>query len=233
VRGASVLTIAGVFSLLSAAVLIATIALGITMGGGGPMTIDFGDPATLALIGAGGQIGHLLTTMALVAPALALGAGIGWLDLGGRERGEVRAGVLLWYIGTLFIVTQDALELAAVETLPAAYQAATAEARSAVLALGAFATSAIRILTLLGSVVGDLGMLLIAAGLLARNDRLRIFGWVGIGAVLGRTAGLLIPALAPLRLLGFALLLVWLVGLGIAMLRQGSEGAKSATSSVR
>jgi len=43
----------------------------------------------------------------------------------------------------------------------------------------------------------------------------------------------LIPALAPLRLLGFALLLVWLVGLGIAMLRQGSEGAKSATSSVR
>jgi hypothetical protein len=226
--GWPVVRIAGVFSLLSASVLVSLIFIGITSGGEGPAALDFGDPALLERLAASGRTGRLLEILALVAPALGLGAGIGWLYVAGKDRGEAQMGVLLWYLGTAFIVAQDALEVAAFETLPPAYLAAGPTTGPAILVLGDLTGNIVHVLTALGTGVGDLGLLLIALALLARRDRVRHFAWAGIGAAICRNVGFWIPALSPLRMLGFALLIVWLVGLGLLMLRRGSAAAAPA-----
>ncbi|KRA83757.1 hypothetical protein ASD76_06990 [Altererythrobacter sp. Root672] len=191
--------------------------------------MDFGDPEVLRRLAASGSTGYLIEVLALVAPALGLGAGIGWLHVAGKDRGEAQMGVLLWYIGTLFIVLQDALEVAAFQTLPAAYLAADAASVPAILANGDLAGNIIAILTVVGTIIGDLGILLIAAALMARKDKVSLFAWVGFAAVAGRVLGLLVPALAPLRMLGFLMLLVWVIGLGLLMLRKGDGAAPAAS----
>lgn len=220
--GWSIIRIAGVFSLLSAAVLIATIAIGISVGGGGPVALDFGDSETLRGLAASGPTGNLLEVLALVAPTLALGGAIGWLDLAGKDRGEARVGVLLWYLGMIFVVAQDAVEVAAFETLPHAWLAAGPATGDSILALGSLTGRVIDIWGRLGDLVSGVGIALVAVAMLGRGDRLRHFAWVGFGAVLGQNLGFWIPALAPLRLLGFLLMLVWIVGLGVVMLRRGN-----------
>jgi hypothetical protein len=44
--------------------------------------------------------------------------------------------VLLWYLGMIFVITQDALEYALVTRLPDAYFAANETARTAIAAFG-------------------------------------------------------------------------------------------------
>lgn len=215
-----IVRIAGTISLLSSAVLLTLIVIGIASGGGGPVPLDFGDPIVLERLAASGSTGHLIEVLALIAPVLGMAAGIGWLYLAGKDRGEVRMGVLVWYIGMIFIVGQDALEVAAFETLPAAYLASGEATAESILVLGDLTGNVIHILTLLGDTLSGAGMVLVALALLARADRLRLFGWIGIASVVAALGGLAIPGLSLLRLPGFLLMLVWNVGLALAMLRE-------------
>lgn len=117
-RDTSLTRLSGIFSLLSAASIIGAIILGMALGGRGPAAMDFGDPALLASLQGAGAKAVLLEILALVGPALALGAGLGWWPAL-RDRGSyVALGVLLWYLGMIFVIWQDAAELALVLHLP-------------------------------------------------------------------------------------------------------------------
>ncbi len=85
----SLTKLSGIFSLLSAACIIAAIAIGIASGGQGPQAMDFGDPALLARLHEGGSTTLLLVSLALIGPALGLGAGLGWHVLL-RSQGAMR-----------------------------------------------------------------------------------------------------------------------------------------------
>ena len=53
-----------------------------------------------------------LAQLSLIGPAIALGAGIGWYQVLRTVGSYVASGVLLWYLGMVLIVTQDAVEVA-------------------------------------------------------------------------------------------------------------------------
>ncbi len=72
----SLTKLSGILSLLSAASILTAAGIGIASGGGGPVPLNFGDPALLAKLHAGGGKLMLTETLALVGPALALGAGL-------------------------------------------------------------------------------------------------------------------------------------------------------------
>jgi hypothetical protein len=219
------LRIAGTFSLLSAGALIGAAVLGIAMGGEGPAPIDFGDREVLARLASAGPTGVLLETLALLAPVLALGAGIGWLRLAGQESGLARVGVLLWYVGMIFVVAQDAAELGLVRILPGAVAHAGPAEEVALLAIGSVAGEIVRVFIVLGDLLSFGALGLVAAALVQRTGQVRWFGWLGLVCALFVILGLLVPILLPLRLLGFLLFVIWLAGLGLAMLRERTTPA--------
>jgi len=67
--------------------------------------------------------------LALISPVLALPAGAGWYLLAEDRRPLAALGILLWYLGMVFVIAQDALQVAVVTTLPSAYVAADASIR--------------------------------------------------------------------------------------------------------
>jgi len=220
----SLTKLSGIFSLLSAACIIGAIAIGIASGGQGPQAMDFGDPALLARLHAD-KNAILLVSLALIGPALGLGAGLGWYALLRGQRAYALLGILLWYLGMIFIVWQDALELVLVTHLPARYAAADATGQAALLAAGGLLGDAIALFTLLGDLISFFGLLLVGVALWEKAGRWRWLGAVGILSAVAISLGLVVPALAPLRLLGFILFMVWMIAMGIAMLRWRPDAA--------
>ncbi len=213
----------GVFALLSATTLLATIAIGIALGGEGPAAIDFGDPATLQGMAERGHETLLLESLALLAPALGLGAALGWRWLVPGAGSYIWLGILAWYTGTVITVLQDAMELALASRLPEEFASGTGPEKLAVLAAGAASGEIVKVLMLIGDLIAAVGTAIVAWALYCRGGRWRILGILGILSVALSLPSLLVPALVPLRLMGFLLFLTWFVCLGVAMLRLPSD----------
>jgi hypothetical protein len=224
----SILRIAGLFSLLSVASIMAAIVIGVSTGGGGPVAIDFGDPEVLQAMAASGRVPVLLSFLALAGPTLGLPAGLGWLRLVGHKGGYVLAGVVLWYLGMVFVIWQDAMELVLVAELPQAYAAADGAQAEALLAAGRLLGAAVETFIVLGDVVSFFGMLLVNVAMWALGGRWRILATAGAAACVLITAGVAFPALAPARLPGFVLFVAWMAATGLVMLRGTSAGAEPA-----
>lgn len=215
----SMLQLGGISALLSVAVIAATIGVGIVVGGGGPVAIDFGDPAVLNALRGGGQGPVILSLLALVAPALSLGAGVGWHWWLKERGGYVKTGVALWYFGMVFVLFQDALELSLVAHLPAAYAEAQGAQAEALLAAGGLLGKAIETFMVLGDLISFAGLLLVNAAIWSLGGKWRILAAIGFASCVLIALGITMPGLTPARLPGFILFTVWMTWSGIAMLR--------------
>lgn len=215
----SILRIAGIGALLSLACIVATIAIGISSGSGGPVALDFGDPASLERMRAGGAIPPLLSLLALIGPSLGLLMGVGWWKLLGHRGGYVLAGVVLWYLGMVFVIWQDALEYVLVANLPEDYAASSGARAEALLATGALLGKSIEVFTLVGDTINFAGLLLVDWALWRSGGKWRILAVIGALSSVLIAIGLYVPSLAIVRLPGFMLFTAWFASMGIAMLR--------------
>jgi hypothetical protein len=128
-----VIRIAATFSLLSPVAILAAIPIAAGLRGvGGPGLIDFGSGEMLAQLAAGAPRTIWVDTLALIGPVLALPAGAGWYLILRNERSLAAFGALFWYLGMMFVITQDAVQLALVTKLPPAYVAADASLKPAI-----------------------------------------------------------------------------------------------------
>jgi len=219
--------ISAAFSFLSPLVVVATIAVMIAGGLGGPAAIDFASPDVLRHLKDSRPAILWSEALSLVGPIVALGAGLGWYRILKPAGSYVALGVLLWYAGMIFVITQDALEFTLVARLPDAYFASDASSQAAIAALGSTLGSFIDVLTLVGDLVSYFGILLVSIAMLSGVQR--VPRWLGILGLLagvliaiGLVAGAISPNAGPIgaaRPLGFLLFMAWFVGTGVVMAR--------------
>ena len=213
------LRIAGVFSLLSVAVLVATIVLGISAGRT-PGPIDFSQSVVLQQLYRTREEVILLSLLALIAPVLALPAGIGWHLLLRQLGGHVTLGVALWYFGMLLVIWQDAAEYTLVRYLPAAYVPnAELPLSTGLVAAGSVLGKLIETATMVGDLVSFGGVILVAAGVWQMGGRWRILGGLGAFSAVLIMTSFFGTSLEPVRLPGLILFMAWMAGMGAAMLR--------------
>src|SRR5262249_39932750 len=184
---------------------------------GGPAAIDFASPEVLRRLNDARPAILWSEALSLVGPTLALGAGLGWYRIVKPAGSYVALGVLLWYVGMVFVIMQDALEYVLVANLPASYFASDASAQAAIGALGASLSAFIEVLTLVGDLVGNAGVVLVGVGML--SGVAGVPRWLGALAVVGGTLvalGLVAMAISPnagaigaARPIGFLLFMIW------------------------
>jgi hypothetical protein len=156
----STLRIAAAFSFLSPLAIVAGVPFAASLGGvGGPGPIDFGDGVRLDRLAELGAAAVRVDLFALLGPVFAVPAVFGWyLLLRPTSRSAAQLGVALWLFGMVFIVMQDALQLALVSTLPAAHAAADIETRAAIEAVGGSLGYAIEVLAFTGHMPNGIGV---------------------------------------------------------------------------
>jgi hypothetical protein len=221
-----VLTVAGVLSIVSPLLVLAALPFAARLRGlGGPGPINFGDARVLEQLHEVESAAIWVDTFALIGPTLVFGIGIGWYLIVRRTSAFALYGTVLWYVGMVFIVVQDALQLAFVSRLPAAYVAATEAAKPAVLAVGGTLAYAIEVLANVG-IVGYVGAFILYMVTLRTPSIPR---WIGIVGALSSGLAILssllvlvipqVPALGIGRPIGILAGIVLNFFLGIVMLR--------------
>ena len=230
---ATTLRIAAVFAFLSPLMIFAGIPFAAQLAGaGGPGPIDFGDGAVLARLAELGDAPVRVDLFALLGPIFALPATMGWYVLLRTEGRLAQLGVVLWYVGMLFVITQDALQLALVSTLPASYAAADISTRSAIEAVGGGLGYAIKVLAFAGHLPSSFGSILLSL-LMWRCAAIPkwLAGFGLAAALLAFVSGVLgfafpkVPALGIGVPIGIFMILGWGIGLGVVMLREAGRVA--------
>jgi hypothetical protein len=228
----STLRIAAVFSFLSPLAIVAGVPFAVTLGGiGGPGPIDFGDGALLDRLAGLGTAAVRVDLFALIGPVFSFPAAFGWyLLLRPVSRSAAQLGVGLWLIGMVFIVMQDALQLALVSTLPAAHASADLATRAAIEALGGSLGYSIDVLAFAGHLPNGFGFVLLSS-LMWRCPT--IPKWIAalglVSSMLALTSGVLtfaFPAVVWFGIgvpVGIMLLLVCIAALGAVMLREAGR----------
>jgi hypothetical protein len=147
-------------------------------------------------------------------------------------------GAVLSYVGMIFIIAQDAMQLAFVSRLPAAYVAATDATKPAVLVIGSVLAYAVEVLANVG-IVSDLGALVLYLVMLHTPAIPRWIGLVGaLSSGLAMLSSLLVmlvpqvPLVGIGRPIGILLNIVLGFALGIVMLRWKESDALVAVQQV-
>jgi hypothetical protein len=220
------LEISAVCSFLSPALLLILIPLGIRLGRPGPVPIKFGNAEELKKLQATMPGMLWLESLALAAPVTSLGVGYGWHQLVGTVASYGAMGVVIWYLGMIFVIINDTLELGLVATLPAQYQRADEALKPALLGFGAVVGYCIELFSLVGGLVSFSGIVLISASMLHTPGLPIWLGALGIIAsaliLVSRIGTHLINTVKPfgvLGLVGFILFMTWIVCTGAFMLR--------------
>jgi hypothetical protein len=228
---APLLRIAAVFAFLSPLTIFAGIPFAVTLAGaGGPAPIDFGDGAVLARLAVLGSAPARVDSFALLGPIFALPATMGWYVLL-RPTGRLAAlGVALWYVGMVFIIAQDALQLALVSTLPAAYSAADIVTRVAIEAFGGGLAYAIEVLAFSGHLPNGFGIIVLSLLMFRCTAIPKWLAGLGlVSAVIALGSGVLAFAIPEVPLLGIGMpigifmVLFWGMGLGVVMWREAAR----------
>jgi hypothetical protein len=224
---ASIIKIAAACSFLSPLCILAGVPVAASLGGvGGPGPIDFGSGVVLTQLAMAAPRTIWVDTLALVSPVLALPVGAGWYLMLDHQRPLAALGTLLWYLGMVFVIAQDALQLAVVSTLPSAYVAADPPIKPALEVFGNSVALVIEVLAAVG-VASGAGFMLLSLAMLRSP---RIPRWIAIlglaanaAAILSTGARFLVPNVEILRLgvpLGIlAFVVVCIPALGVVMLR--------------
>lgn len=87
------------------------------------------------------------------------------------------------------------------------------------MAIGSISGEIIHIMMILGDIVSFFGLLLVSLAMLGKAGLWKLLGGIGIASAVTIIVGLLYPPLLILRLIGFILFMVWMIAVGIAMLR--------------
>jgi hypothetical protein len=228
----STLRIAAVFSFLSPLAIVAGVPFAAALGGvGGPGPIDFGDGVLLDRLAAIGAAAVRVDLFALLGPVFSLPAAFGWyVLLRSTGRSAAQLGVGLWLVGMLFIVLQDALQLALVSTLPSAHAAADITTRAAIEAVGESLGYTIDVVAFTGHLPNGFGFFLLS---LLMWRCAAIPKWIAalgmVSSALALASGVLafvFPAVDWFGIgvpVGIMLLLVCIAALGVVMLREAKR----------
>ena len=228
-----VLTIAGLLSVVNPLLILAALPFAARLRGPGP--INFGDARVLEQLHAAQSDAVWVATIALIGPTLAFGIGIGWYLMVRRTSALALYGTVLSYVGLAFVVAQDALQLAFVSRLPAAYVAATDAVKPAILGVGDTLGYAIEVLANVG-IVGSVGAFIMYLVTLRTPGIPR---WIGVVGALSSGLTFLshmlvllipqVPALGIGRPIGILAQIAVGFALGIIMLRWKENEPLAAT----
>ena len=228
------LRVAAAFSFLSPLAILAGVPFAASLGGvGGPGPIDFGDGALLDRLAQVGATAVRVDLFALLGPLFSLPAAFGWyLLLRSTSRSTAQLGVALWLIGMVFIILQDALQLALVSTLPAAHAAADIETRAAIEAVGGSLGYTIDVFAFTGHLPNGFGFIVLS---LLMWRCAAIPKWIAalglVSATLALASGVLGFVFSEVVWLGIGvpvgimLLLICIAALGVVMLREAKRTA--------
>ncbi len=231
------LRIAGVFALLAVAVNLAAVGVGISQGIQPPPTVDFGSASQLSALAQEPRPAILAYWFGLLSPCLALPIGFGLLQLLRRSGSYAQFGVLMFYIGMIFVVLLDILELALYSELPSRYVAASDAAKPSLLALGAMAGLTRDVLGYVGHFFAfGLGQFALGVAILKVRVVPPWLGWLSFvpALLLGWLATALslngrVVAAGVVAMIGVPTFFVWLLSMAVFLLR--GEQQESAVSS--
>jgi hypothetical protein len=217
--------IGGVFAILSVLANAAAFAVGTSRGLLPPNAFDFGSGPDVLDLGMNYQEHILPLTLSLLSPCLAIPVGLGWFHVLKGARGYALFGVAMFYVGMMFVVILDVLELVLVVGLAPAYALADTATQSALLAFSATLGLAKDVLGYVGHFF-SFGLAQIALGLaiLRVQGVPKWLGWLAFapGILLGWVATLLSlggVVAGPVSALGILSFAVWIVAMAVVLLR--------------
>jgi hypothetical protein len=237
VNESAVLKIAGAFSLLSALAMLTAIPIAAGLQGfGGPGPINFGSGMVLSQLAATAPRPAWVDTLALLGPVLGLPAGAGWYLIS-RQHTLATLGILLWYLGMVFTIMQDAVQIALVVTFPAAYVAADPVIQPALEIVGSSASSLIVIVSRVGA-IGWLGCLFVSLSMVKIPRIPKWMSYLGIAASAVALVSVYGQALFPkVALFGIGVpvgimtfIVVWVPAIGIVMLNWKNDDSRVAAA---
>lgn len=173
----------------------------------------------------------------ILAPMLAIFAGLGFHQAL-REAGDlVSVAVVMFVIGLLFSISRSFIDLAVVYGLATGYVAA--DPGSATRAALEIMAGTFGILGTLVDLVGEalaagIGVLLFSLAILRTAVAPKWIGYLGLAVALLLgwlpLLGPVLPIFKLVGLIGFFAFVVWLVSMGVVLLRQKPEGASAQPS---
>jgi hypothetical protein len=222
--------IAGVFLVTSLLANVTAFAIGTSRGLLPPPAFDFGDSQHLLRLSAESGSHQLPLMLSLMSPVFALPVGYALFHVLRAAGWPAAFGAAMFFVGMIFVVLLDVLELVAIGRLAPAYGAAPDFARPAIAAVGATADLAIDVLGFVGHFF-SFGLAQLAFGV-AIIKVPNISNWLGgLSFVPAFMLGWMVPLLAllgqdvgPVVGIGIAVYFIWLVGMSVVLLRwQGQE----------
>jgi hypothetical protein len=217
--------LAAIFSIGSILANLVAFGIGTSRGLSPPTAFDFGSDSDLRQLSAD-HAAHLVPlVLSLLSPCLAIPAGLGWWHVLGRAGWPALFGIVMFYVGMIFVVLLDVLELVSIMRLAPAYDLVSEAARPALLGFASTVELTRATLRHIGHFFGfALGQLALGVAVLREPSLPRWLGWLSfVPAVLigwlatvlelsGRSAG---PAV-PVGILAFV---VWVLAMAVVLLR--------------
>ena len=229
-----VVRIAGVLALLAVVAQLAAFGIAFASGIQPGAPLDFSDGAQL-LAAADANPGVLGLVFATISPSLALPLGIALYVVLKDANGYALFGATMYYVGQTIALVHEALRIALFWRMPGLYQRATEEARPAVLALGDLLVHVQDMLSLIAFVLGfGAGFAALAIAIIRTAALPRSLGWVllilagGVGFVAYPLQFFRFPGASLVVLGGMMVFFLWLVAMGISLLRWRPSVAPAA-----
>jgi hypothetical protein len=216
---------AALLTVLSIAANLLALGIGSSRGLTPPNVVDFGNAADLVVLASSYHAHVLSLALSLLSPCLAIPIALGWFELLRGARAYALAGVALYFIGMIFVVLLDVLELVLVVDLAPAYARAGSSAQPALLGVGATLGHARDVLGYVGHFFSfGLAQIALGVAILLGGGAPRWLGWWSFvpGIVLGwlaTGASIAGASVGPLAALGILSFLVWLVGMAVVLWR--------------
>ena len=229
-----VVRIAGVLALLAVVAQFAAFGIAFASGIRPGAPLDFSDGAQL-LAAADVSPGVLGLVFATISPSLALPLGIALYVVLKDAKGYALFGATMYYVGQTIALVHEVLRIALFWRMPGLYQRATEEARPAVLALGDLVVHVQDMLSLIAFVVGfGAGFTALAMAIIRTRAIPRSLGWVllilgvGVGFVAYPLQYFRFPGASLVVLAGMTVFFLWLVAIGVTLLRWRPSVAPAA-----
>jgi hypothetical protein len=224
--------IAGVFLLAAVVTNMVAFMIGTSRGLAPPPAFDFGDAQHLSRLSAESSSHLLPLALSLLSPVLAIPAGLGIYHVLRTAGWPALFGVVMFFVGMIFVVLLDILELLAIARVAPAFGGAPDFARPSIQALGGTIDSGIDILGYVGHFF-SFGLAQLAFGI-AIIKVPGISNWLGgLSFIPGILIGWLTPlvaiaGLSPAPVIGVGIIafLTWLIGMAFVLLRWQPAVAK-------
>lgn len=218
--------IAGVFLLAAIAANLIAFVIGTSRGLLPPPAFDFSDAQHLSRLSAESRSHLLPLGLSLLSPVLAIPAGLGIYHVLRTAGWPALFGVVMFFVGMIFVVLLDVLELLAIAQVAPAFGAAPEFALPSIQVLGGVIDSAIDVLGYVGHFF-SFGLAQLAFGI-AIIKVPGISNWLGgLSLIPAILIGWLTPlvalaGLSPAPVIGVGIIafLTWLIGMAFVLLRR-------------